>query len=74
MREKWETEFFKLAGFMLMCRFQVVHGEMCTYHKGHQRKTTKLIFHQLSYVGYKDSIGEMNIMLKEMKGDTNNNS
>ena len=65
--QKWESEFFRLAGFMLLSRYQVVNGEVCTEHHGHSTDTTKLLFHQLSYVGYKDSIGEMKLLLKEVR-------
>jgi hypothetical protein len=67
MTLKQEREFFRLAGFMLLSRYQVVNGGVCTEHKGHSRDSKKLLFHQLSYVGYKDSIGEMAMLLKECK-------
>jgi hypothetical protein len=63
---KWEEEFFRLAGFMLLSRYQVVNGEACTEHIGHSRDTSSLLFHQLSYVGYKDAIGEMKLLLMEV--------
>lgn len=63
-----EKEFFKLAGFMLLARFQVVNGTSCIEDfPGHSQDNTKLLYHQLSYLGYKDAIGEMCLLLKEVK-------
>jgi hypothetical protein len=61
---EWEREFFRLAGFMLMSRFRVVNGYSCTKHIGHEQDNRKVIFHQLSYTGYKDAIGELNLMCR----------
>jgi hypothetical protein len=61
-----EKEFFKLAGFMLMGRFQVMNATVCTEHKGHATTKHGLIFHQLSYVGYNDAAKEMQLILQEV--------
>ena len=60
-----ERKFFKQAAFMLLSRFQVMNGAICTKHKGHAEVKHGLIFHQLSFVGYNDSAKEMQLMLKE---------
>jgi hypothetical protein len=48
---------------MLLSRFQVINGYVCTEHKGHVTDTSSLIFHQLSYLGYADSKAEMKLLL-----------
>ena len=60
-----EKEFFKLAGFMLMSRFQVMNAAVCTKHKGHAKTKHGLIFHQLSFVSYNDTAKEMQLILQE---------
>ena len=60
-----EREFFKLAGFMLLARFQVMNAQVCTKHKGHAKTKHGLIFQQLSFVGYNDTAKEMQLILQE---------
>jgi hypothetical protein len=68
-----EIEFFKLAGFMLLARFQVSNGYTCVEVEGHATDTSKILYHQSSYVGYKDSIAEMKLLLKEFNPSTSSN-
>jgi hypothetical protein len=62
-----QREFFKLAGFMLLSRFQVYWGYPCTRIRGHARENDKILFGQLSYLGYSDAKGEMRLILLELR-------
>jgi len=58
-----EKEFFKLAGFMLLCRFQLYNGYQCTHIRGHTKNNVEPLFTQMSYLGYSDSKGEIRLLL-----------
>jgi hypothetical protein len=63
----WEREFFKLAGFMLLSRFQIMHGRECTRIRGHATRENVEHFHGMSCIGYVDSVEEMRLILKERR-------
>jgi hypothetical protein len=65
MRKLFEKVFFKLAGFMLLARFQVIHDCTCTGHYGHSTADQQPLFSQLSYLGYTDAAAEMHLMCIE---------
>jgi hypothetical protein len=65
--KNWEREFLKLAGFMLLARYQLVNGISCTYVKGHTRSGKEPLYTQMSYLGYKDTIAEMHLITIEMR-------
>ena len=64
---KFEREFFKLAGFMLLSRYQLIHCKQCTGVHGHSDNRDRVRFMQMSYLGYADSREEMILLCKEMK-------
>jgi hypothetical protein len=64
---EFQREFFKLAGFMLLSRYQLMNGRKCTEVRGHASNEKLLLFMQLSYVGYADSKGEMKMLCEEYK-------
>ena len=68
---KWEKEFLRLAGFLLLCRYQVIHGRKCTEVRGHVKAETPRLFMEISYLGMQDSALEMDLLLKEVRRDTN---
>ena len=67
-RRGWERGFFKIAGFMLLSRYQVMNGVACTKVKGHTREDNPKQFHEMSMIGYVDSVEEMRLILEERKG------
>lgn len=61
-----QVEFLKLAGVMLAMRYQLIHGTSCLDDSSHQgRKGEEPLYSQLAYLGYKDTIAEMRLLLKE---------
>ena len=41
---KWEREFLKLAGFLLLSRYQVIHGKKCTEVRGYVAVASPRLF------------------------------
>lgn len=61
-----QVEFLKLAGVMLAMRYQLIHGTSCLDDSSHQgRKGEEPLYSQLAYLGYKDTIAEMRLLLAE---------
>ena len=59
-----EKEFFKLAGFMLFSRYQVVSGRKLHVVNGHVKPQNPRLFLELSLLGYTDTVIEMELLLK----------
>jgi len=53
---------------MLLSRYQVMNGVACTKVKGHTREDNPKQFHEMSMIGYVDSVEEMRLILEERKG------
>jgi hypothetical protein len=67
-RRGWERGFFKIAGFMLLSRYQVMNGMTCTKVRSHIEIDNPKQFHEMSMIGYVDSVEEMRLILEERKG------
>jgi hypothetical protein len=59
-----EREFFKLAGFMLLARFQVMWDLQCCHLPGHIKPNQQPAFAQMSYLGYSDNKWSMRLLLE----------
>jgi hypothetical protein len=61
-----EVEFLKLAGVMLAMRYQLINGSSCIDDPSHiSKKGEEPLYSQMAYLGYKDTIAEMRLLLAE---------
>ena len=66
MTKKQEVEFLKLAGFMLLCRWQLMGNETEEW-AGKSPWRNKRFYMEMSYLGYTDTVAEMKLFLKELQ-------
>ena len=61
-------EFFKLAGVMLGLRYQLINGSSCFHDPTHlSKQEQEPLYTQMTYLGYKDTVTEMMLLLNELK-------
>lgn len=58
-------EFYKLAAFWLLCRFQVYNHRECIKVSNHVSSNEKLLFVELSMLGMIDTEMELSLLCKE---------